>query len=263
MSAKTTKPFASEVELCKAFIEILPEGWTPYAETAGFDILLVRDADGVQIGVEAKLKLNAEVVAQALEDGGYFYAERSNPDYRAVLVPMGGGSGFHRISAYIGFTIIRVEAARDYAPVPGHSWRLKPKFYPDLPGTSRHHDDRDWHPWATTKRCKLPEYVPDVAAGASAPLQLTDWKIAALRIEATLEIRGFVTRHDFAAHRIDHRRWLAREGGWLVNRDGRLVAGPRFPNFKGQHPQVYAEILAKAGEWIAPAPPSPAQEALL
>ena len=41
--------------------------WTPYAETAGWDILLVA-ADGTQIGVQAKLRFNLKVIAQSIPD---------------------------------------------------------------------------------------------------------------------------------------------------------------------------------------------------
>jgi hypothetical protein len=230
------KPFAKETDLCAAFLSVLPETWTAYAECAGFDILLVRKADGVQVGVEAKLKLNAEVVSQALEDGGYYRANMANPDYRAVLVPYCDCGPFDRVAAYVGFTILRVDSSG--------------RFFPPLPVDKQHYDDRDWHDWSPTKRCQLPEYVPDVAAGASAPVQLTQWKIAALRIEATLELRGYITRADFAHLRIDHRRWLARESGWLSRDGDKLIAGPHFPNWKAQHPKVYAEIVADAEAWM-------------
>lgn len=246
---RAPKPFAKETDLCAAFLFALPEAWTAFAETAGFDILLVRKSDGAQVGIEAKLKLNAEVVSQALEDGGYWRADRENPDFRAVLVPESDAGAFDRIAAYVGFTVLRMEAGRTIG-----QQRWKPRFHPQLPGDNRHSDDREWHAWSSSKRCTLPAYVPDVAAGASAPVQLTAWKIAALRIEATLELRGHVTRADFAHLRIDHRRWLAREVGWLVAGGDGLIAGPRFPNWKAQHPRVYAEILADAETWMRKVP---------
>lgn len=238
---KKPKPFATEVELCKAFIESLPQGWTPYAETADWDILLVRKSDGFQIGVQAKLVLNVAVMGQALEEGGAWWATREGPDCRAVLVPGYQGT-LGRIADYLGVTVIYL----DEHPI--GSRRL---FHPHLPSDGNPGIGMSqWHDWATSKRCDLPAYVPDVAAGSSAPLQLTNWKIAALKIEATIEIRGWVTRADFAHHRIDHRRWLARENGWLANEAGRLVKGPRFPNFANQHPRNYAEIKADAEAWM-------------
>ena len=57
-----TAGFAKESDLCAAFLASLPEGWTAYPETAGFDILLGREVDGFQIGIQAKLRLNAKVI---------------------------------------------------------------------------------------------------------------------------------------------------------------------------------------------------------
>lgn len=242
---KKPKVFATEVDLCKAFIASLPEGWTPYAETADWDILLVRKSDGFQIGVQAKLVLNVAVIGQALEEGGAWWATREGPDCRAVLVP-GYQGQLGRIADYLGITVIRL----DEYPIAQR--RL---FHPRLPadGEPGVGSFPQWHEWATEKRCALPDYVPDVSAGSPAPLQLTNWKIAALKIEATIELRGFVTRKDFAHHRIDHRRWMARESGWLSNDAGKLVRGPRFPNFAAQHPRNYAEIVADHGKgWTMP-----------
>jgi hypothetical protein len=250
---KKEKPFATEVDLCARFLSALPEGWTPYAETAGWDILLVRDRDQLQIGIEAKLKFNLQVICQALEEhGGGWWATLEGPDCRAVLIPE-GEPGIGRVADYIGLTVIRVRT-------PQASLYGVPVFSPDLPGGNSCNDGR-WHEWAPAKRCQLPDYVPDVRAGDSAPVQLTDWKIKALKIAATLELRGYVTRHDFNVHRLDHRRWMA-PNSWLVRDGDRYVAGS-MPNFKGQHPKVYAEILAEADQWLPAPPPPPAQAAML
>ena len=57
--------FATEAALCQAFVEwAAPQGWIAYAETAGWDLLLVAPS-GHQMGVQAKLSLNAKVIAQA------------------------------------------------------------------------------------------------------------------------------------------------------------------------------------------------------
>lgn len=239
---KQANPFSTEAELCARFIAAIGEAWTAYAETAGWDILLVRKADGFQIGIEAKLKLNAHVISQALEEYGAWHAAHSGPDCRAVMVPDGQANYFGRISAYIGLTIITVHA-------PFERGVRGPAFQPYLPtddGSLREY----WHEWCPIKRHTLPEYVPDVAAGVSAPTRLTQWKIAALKIAVTIEQRGFVTREDFKHHKIDHRRWLAAETQWLQNDGGKYVAGERFPNFKAQHPKVYAEIAADAKDWL-------------
>ena len=76
--------YAREADLCADFISIVDKtgDWICYPETAGFDILLQRKADDVQIGVEAKLKLNAKVIARMLVsqwDGAGSHAGPSRP----------------------------------------------------------------------------------------------------------------------------------------------------------------------------------------
>lgn len=225
---KKEKFYATEVDLCAAFIGTLPEGWTAFAETKGWDILLSRDADGLQIGIEAKLRLNVDVVNQAIEEYGYIGVDHAGPDCRAVLVPSGDGGGFDRIAAYIGFTIIRMSRAQ---------------FYPNLPKATERWIANNWHEWAPPKRHKLPEYIPDVRAGARSPVQLTQWKIGALRLQVLLERNGHLTRPDFRVAGIDHRRWLAPATGWLTNTEGRFVKGPRWPDFAA-HPMVFKQIKA-------------------
>src|SRR3990172_5352454 len=77
----------TEADLCAAFIASATKGkvWTAYPETAGFDILLSRVADNTQIGIQAKLRLNAKGLCQILPHDYTFGI--SGPDYRAVLVP--------------------------------------------------------------------------------------------------------------------------------------------------------------------------------
>ena len=82
-----SETFTREVQLCSAFIAALPEGWVPYAETGSFDILLVRALDGFQIGIQAKLRLNAKVIRQACEGGRAATVMVPNPDCHAILVP--------------------------------------------------------------------------------------------------------------------------------------------------------------------------------
>lgn len=242
----TIKPaaFASEAELCATFLAAVADngGWTAYAETCGWDILLVRKTDGFQIGIQAKLRLNLDVVSQSLEDHGASGADQPSPDCRAVLVPWGRNNGA-RICKYIGLTVIEVKPERASPREIG--------FRPRLPGAkAKTAADETWHEWAPSRRHTLPDYVPDVRAGASAPLRLTDWKISAIKIAVTLDHRGFVTRADFKHIGIDHRRWLSAETGWLRNDNGRFVRGKAMPDFRAQHPRVYDEISAERNVWI-------------
>lgn len=245
---KAEKPFATEADMCARFIAALPKGWTPYAETAGWDILLVRDADGFQIGIQAKLRLNVEVINQAIEDRHSVAYHGDGPDCRAVMVPSSVDSGFVNICGYIGLTILQVRPAYQRG-VSG------PAYLPELPEAkiTSNYAYEDWYEAYSGFRHRLPEYVPDVAAGASGPVQLTDWKIRALKIAVTLEVRGFVTRDDFKHHRIDHRRWMTPDG-WLRREDG-VYKAHRMPDFKAQHPQVWEQVKADAPKWM-PAPPA-------
>lgn len=239
------KPFATEVDLCSCFVEQIDQKeWGVYAESCGWDILLVRRADGFQIGIEAKLKLNLKVIDQAIECD-YTSADSPGPDCRAILVPS-TETGFDSLCAYIGLTVIRVWPKSKY-------WK-KGRVEPGLPAIKdRGWRDR-WYEWCPTVRHKLPEYVPDVRAGAPSPTQLTDWKIKAIKIAVLLEKRGYVTRADFKHLHIDHRRWL-KPASWLLIEDGHYVRG-RMPNFQAQHPVVWDQIKADFEKW-APKEPAP------
>lgn len=232
--------YATEAALCADFIAwVKGEGvrirneergrWTAYAETEGWDILLVAD-DGTQIGIQAKLKFNMKVLHQSIP-GSWEAWRESGPDYRAVLVPEHDGADAD-ICGALGLMLF----------YPRHStYETRPQFHPDI--WDRY--QQAWHYWSPRKRCELPEFVPDVIAGDSAPLQLTKWKIAALRIAATLEVRGHVTRQDFKEYSIDPRRWTG-PGGWLLPGavPGQFVRAPSL-DFDAQHPTVYAQVLAE------------------
>lgn len=240
--------FASEAELCAEFIKDVPKDYTAFAETGGWDILLVR-GDGYQIGIEAKLRLNPHVVSQAIDSDRY---SAEGPDFRAVLVPSYGAQSYlEGVCAYIGITIIQMSVARQ--------WRVV-RYWPYLPLATDHHYDSSerWFDWAPLRRHEIPEYVPDVIAGASGPSKLTDWKIRAIKAQVILERRGFITRADFKHLGLDHRRWLPSGGGWLSAADerGRWTKGRHLPDFRLQHPRNYAEIEADFDKW-APRPSAP------
>ena len=84
--------------------------------------------------------------------------------------------------------------------------------------------------------------MPDVTAGASGPIQLTPWKVCALRVIAHLETYGAITRKEIKEIGCDPTRWCQH---WLAphsDRSGVYVIGPKMPRFDQQHPRVYAEI---------------------
>lgn len=257
MSASEVKAaFPTEAALCDCFIESIKAigGWTVYPETAGFDILCVYDKTGHQLGIEAKLQLNAKVADQILPDHymGFNAEGVAGPDFRAVIVPCvtDANAGIARMLGILGVNV--------WAPHCGYG---KPTFDNALnPSRARakhtHYDTDDgpvrgwemaWHDWNPPKRCALPEIVPQVRAGVPAPLQLTPWKIGALRVLADLELDGFVTAKSVRDHGVDARRFCASDG-WLEQLGAGRWGRGKIPAFDQQHPEAYAEILAAARE---------------
>ena len=198
-------------------------------------------AHGFQIGIQAKLRFGVDVINQAIEGGWIENITGPCPDCIAVLVPEAADKGFGKVCDALGLNVIRVRDLERYGLNPQYNSR----YQPALPIDKYSHEK--WHETATVKRHKLPEYVPDVAAGAPSPLQLTDWKIKAIKLAVTLEMRKHLTRRDFAHHRVDHRRWVTQ--GWLKVVDGRFVKDA-FPNFKKMHPVNYKQIKADAPKWL-------------
>lgn len=247
---KREPAFKTEADLCAEFIAWVKSEsgttkygrttpvWTPYAETAGWDILLVAE-DGTQIGVQAKLKFNMKVLMQSVPESWQHWHDRG-PDYRAVLVPE-RDSGHDNLCAALGLVMFAVNGRQ----FPGR----QTDFAPSLEMENRYGEG--WHYWSPKERCKLPEFVPDVIAGASGPVQLTKWKIAALRVVATLEVKGFVTRQDFKTYGVDPRRWTG-PGGWLKSGPvpGQYLRGDSL-DFDKQHPSVYAQVLAEVQEKLS------------
>ena len=229
--------------------------WIVYPETGGWDIVLVRECDGFQIGVEAKLSLNADVLVQAL--GSRKGSGSTGPDVWAVLVPdYAAVNGMAILARHLGIAIITARSARPPSEQEAR-WEYgnhDAHFDPDLPRVddgSFSYGPGSWPERCPDHRIKLPDWVPDVAAGVPAPTMLTDWKIRAIKIAIILEKRGWVTRTDFKSLRIDMTRWT--QSRWLVpmeNRPKCWCAGNRTPDFRRQHPVNFVQIEADIAKWL-------------
>jgi hypothetical protein len=236
--------FRTEADMVAAWLELLGRSrqfeeaaWTVYPETAGWDLLLVHQA-GYQVGIEAKLSLNAKVLCQALA-GSVSYWRDEGPDYRGVLVPDGKlQKNLTPIARALGIGILTVR------PSEAGIWRST--------GLPSEDGSLEWPNWCPSKRCPLPEYIPDVTAGHPSPLALTAWKIKAIRLMILLERRGFVTRADMKALQISPTRWCDHWHGFLAAENGRYVRCSRTPDLKAQHPRNWAEIEADFGKWCPP-----------
>lgn len=249
-----SKLFAKETELVAAFVEALAsprwsvgpaigEGWTQYHETAGWDILLVHAETGMQIGVEAKLSLNAKVLEQALT--GLRYAEAAGPDYRAVLVPADACQNHMRsIASHCGIAVLTI-GHESYGWPEKKRWSLSPAELPEEAG----YQYAQWHSWLPGKRCVLPEYVPDVIGGDSSPVALTPWKIKAIKLMILLERNGLVHRSNMKALGISPSRWTDCYHGFLAPTPNGYVACSRTPDLKAQHPTNWAQIEADFDTW--------------
>lgn len=253
--------FASEAALCAAYAAFAEKaGWLVYPETAGFDMVLVRPAGdpyaGTQIGVEAKLKLNAKVVDQILDRDPWDINLERGPDYRAVLVADPGRAiGIARLLHRCGVTVIAPE------PRPGEAYHCT-RVWPEgsayesanwyVFGAER---DNCWTDLNPANRCELPEYRPMVAAGVPSPVQLSRWKIGALKIVAWLEVHGSIDRAQIKKLGCDPSRWTRGPNEWLDRAaPGQFARSTRLPRFEQQHPEAYAEILAATREAAAAVP---------
>jgi hypothetical protein len=241
--------FSRETDLCAAFLKAVPEGWTSYPETGGFDILLSHDSTGFQIGVEAKLVMNAKVVEQALPS-----LDRSHigPDFRAILTGSFNKS-IDMICRHLGVTSILMR----------EGFRGQPTFRPNLPDMIGGrgwgwYDQQNWFDWGPDQRIELPEYIPDVAAGASAPIRLSPWKIKAIKVCIFVERTGKMTRRQFCQLRISPTMWL--DGRIMKKGDvrGEWVAGPCFPadRLRRDHAENFKQIEDDFEKWAKPLNPT-------
>ena len=228
---KRTPEFETEAQLCAAFAAwAKTQGFTVYPETEEWDLLCVT-SDGLQLGVEAKLSLNAKVVTQALRGAACAWGEHRGPDYRAILVPSIGDSHFaNALTAFVGLAVL----------FPEHVYRYAGEQRAHFARVGAH--EFELHDWNPRKRCELPAYIPDVPAGVPAPRTLSPWKIGALRVMALLELQGYVTRDDIRNCKIDPRRWCGTDHWLIADAEGRWLLS-KAPRFDQQHPDVYAQIL--------------------
>lgn len=229
--------FALESDLCAAFL-----AWVAachpsvkvYAEWAGWDILLVYP-DGWQLGIQAKLRLNAEVILQAAPNR--WYEGVTGPDYRAVLVPE--RNGWSQVASNLGLVVfwpMRQAFRRD-----GRSF----DFSPELGGRYVIGGENfvDWNP---TTRHELPPVATDAIAGSPCPVSLTPWKLGALAVLAELEVQGTITAKRIRALGIDPRRWT--QCRWLepAEKRGDWTRGEKCPPFDRQHATAFEAAQEKA-----------------
>lgn len=179
--------YANEGDLCDAFATAIRNWrppahedqwqWTVYPEVAGWDLVLVHP-DGTQIGVEAKMRCNLEVVAETLARTRY----RNRPDYVAVLVPKASQplkEVCHHLKI-LTFDAVKISRFEKETAAP-KMWSRLGIILTD--------------PFLTKdpERLSLPPIPLQSGGGRPNPHTLSAWRVGALRILIRIKRDGYVT----------------------------------------------------------------------
>lgn len=175
------------------------------------------------MGVQAKLKDNVEVLAQALAMG---------PNVKAVLVPM-ASKKFRKVANALGIYIIE-GLIRKKDALGRKYWAREIKT--DLDKYSKKHLN---YP---KNLCWVPDVEINVPAGVKSPRLITEWKIKAIKLCFKLNEKGYVTSKDFKDAKLSMTIWKIK---WLVDsgkKEGKLVkytrnTGAKLPD------ELYPEIV--------------------
>ncbi|WP_426237494.1 hypothetical protein [Pseudomonas sp. TWP3-2] len=235
-----------EADLCAIFIREFNSvpGWKCYPEAAGFDVLVVHE-DGRQIGVEAKMALNAKVADQILPNRGDDLYGRPGPDYRLVIVSKitDASAGIVKMLECLGVRVLLPRTASWTANGDQFTFDLSNK----LLEVSTRKPFYDWYmfDWNPSDRCPVPILATNLPAGVPSPIRLTPWKESALKVIAQLRSQGFITAKQIAGHGVGVTAWTQAPGNkpaWLAKGAvrGTWVETPNLPAFDKQHPEVYA-----------------------
>lgn len=214
--------------LCDAFAKAARgDGWTVYPELGDWDLVLVRD--GIQVGVQAKLRGNVTVLRQALRGRSW----RQGPRFRAVLVPK-VTCDFRELATILGLDVY----------TENHVRVVKHRRWGYTSTDRRLEIETHARPWEHSEALWLPPVVTDRPAGVPCPSSLTRWRVAAIKLCLVLEARGHVTSDDFRKWGIDKGRWVVY--GWIkadgkIGRLTRYTAGDELP-IEGWR-DVAAELL--------------------
>lgn len=253
----------SEAALCAFFMAEFNEqdGWTCYPETGGFDVLVVHES-GRQIGVEAKLQLNAKVADQILPEHYWFRSDAPGPDHRLVIVrniteasagiaKMLGCLGVHVWSPWAGEDMRRNPDTREYESVPRVQFNISSKLWEDGRCTEAHPYGGHYYPalpdWNPSERIEVPCAVPDLPAGVPAPVRMTPWKQAAVRVLARLRTQGHITTKQIAAEGCSPSIWTQK---WLDRAEerGKWIESDRVPKLDEHHPELFALAITALQE---------------
>lgn len=239
---KYKNPYISEKELCDVFIKCAKEnGWKVYPETSGFDILIVKD---IQIGIQAKLKSNVEVLAQVIygqqqPSNIHYKYKNPSPHIRAVLVPH-ASSEFKQVANALNIFVI------EGAILTCDIETMTPYYAKNIINIDGYNKK---HLIIPDKLCWVPEIEFDTPAGVKSPKSITEWKIKAVKICLLLHERGFITQQDFKDAKLSITLWHKKK--WLINSGeklGKLIKYIRNNNVElpdQKYPEIASALLNK------------------
>lgn len=179
------EPFASENALC----EVLKDAsesleWVFYPEIGGWDCVLVLP-DETQVGVQAKLRANVDVLYQTIVP-----RKRKGPDIHSVLVPT-CNLAFRKVAEALGFAVLVGSALRTAST---RAYLLM--TIAKAPRTT--HDPG---------RCWLPPFVPENPAGVPSPRAVSPWRVAAARLSAEIREGATPTNAEIKARGMSPSTW--------------------------------------------------------
>ncbi|MCV4065275.1 hypothetical protein ACRCQJ_12590 [Pseudomonas aeruginosa] len=238
-----------EADLCNLFMKefgALP-GWRCYPEAGGFDVLAVHD-DGRQLGVEAKMALNAKVAEQILPGDRDEFFGKPGPDYRLVIVSKitPASAGIARMLAMLGVLVL---VPNQYRSRLGDAYSFNFHNILEARGAQTSYGQQYLHDWNPAIRCHVPALLQALPAGVPSPVKLTPWKEKALTILALMRRQGFITAKQIAAHGHNVTRWTQPDGmkpAWLTKGAvrGQWIETEYMPAFDKQHPELYEVAVA-------------------
>lgn len=237
-----------EADLCSLFMRdfnAMP-GWTCYPEAAGFDILGVHD-DGRQIGVEAKLTLNAKVAEQILPMRSGDFFDKPGPDYRLVIVSKitPASAGIAKMLRMLG---VEVMTPSECKCVHGFEYRFSFHNMLEAHGHDTSFGRQYLHDWNPSVRCYVPSILQQLPAGVPSPVRLTPWKEKALQVIALMRHQGFITAKQIAAHGHAVTLWTQPKDSlpaWLAKGAvrGQWTETENMPAFDLQHPELFKVVV--------------------
>jgi hypothetical protein len=163
-----------EYEMCDEFIELNKGDWDIYPECYGYDMLMFSNDLDIQIGVQAKLRNNLQVIYQILNNTELFGGnlKKIGPHYRAVLTPIKYDHRYNILCQHINVIKLSVESVTTIM-----NYHMFLNKYSPL-GFSEHHT-------------RPPMRLND-SPGKSSPKSLSQWRINALKIMNKYYEQGYI-----------------------------------------------------------------------